>query len=59
MIVCSYNVFVRSFVNKPVSVRTVSNVYRGLECRPKCGRCAHSIRQIINESDVSECACSA
>jgi bacterioferritin-associated ferredoxin len=52
MIVCSCNVFsdhqVRSAVAK--EARRMSQVYACLGCRAQCGRCANTIRQIMDET---------
>ncbi len=53
MIVCSCNVLsdrdVRDAAEAPGTHRTVAKIYRSLDCRPDCGRCAGSIRRIIDE----------
>ena len=52
MIVCSCNVFsdhqVRSAVGK--DARRMSQVYACLGCRAQCGRCAHAIKRIMDET---------
>jgi bacterioferritin-associated ferredoxin len=55
MIVCSCNVIsdhdVRSAVNGPEArMRKTSQVYRCLGCSAQCGRCARTIRRIMNEA---------
>ncbi len=54
MIVCSCNVLsdrqVRDAVSTPeASVRTAGQVYRCLGCSPQCGRCARTIRKLIDD----------
>ena len=53
MIVCSCNVIsdhqVRS-VTVERTVRATSEVYRCLGCSAECGRCARTIRQIMDEA---------
>ena len=53
MIVCSCNVFsdheVRSAVNT-AAPRTTGQVYGCLGCSAQCGRCARSIRRIMDEA---------
>jgi bacterioferritin-associated ferredoxin len=53
MIVCSCNVFsdhqVRSVVAKEVRRPRMSEVYAGLGCSAQCGRCAHTIKRIMDE----------
>jgi len=53
MIVCSCNVFsdhqVRSVVAKEARRPRMSEVYAGLGCSAQCGRCTHTIKQIIDE----------
>ena len=52
MIVCSCNVLsddeVRA-VARTATRRTTSSVYACLGCRARCGRCAHTIRAIMDE----------
>jgi len=62
MIVCSCNVLsdrqVREAVAEPgVNLRTAGQVYRCLGCSPQCGRCARTIRKLID--DINGSACSA
>lgn len=62
MIVCSCNVLsdhdVRGCVNPgPDCPRTAAQVYRCLGCSPQCGRCARTIRSILEEAGVSGSAC--
>jgi bacterioferritin-associated ferredoxin len=60
MIVCSCNVLsdhqVRDAVADPdAGVRTAGQVYRCLGCSPQCGRCARTIRGIIDQALGSAC----
>jgi bacterioferritin-associated ferredoxin len=63
MIVCSCNVFsdrdVRSAIDHAASrPATANQVYGCLGCSPQCGRCARTIRRIMDEALVSaSCAC--
>ncbi|MBV9077869.1 MAG: (2Fe-2S)-binding protein [Methylobacteriaceae bacterium] len=63
MIVCSCNVLsdgdVRACLNPgPACPRTAAQVYRCLGCSPDCGRCARTIRTIIDEALAgAELAC--
>jgi bacterioferritin-associated ferredoxin len=55
MIVCSCNVFtdqdVRSALSSGESVpRTTGQVYHCLGCSAQCGRCARTIRRIMDEA---------
>jgi bacterioferritin-associated ferredoxin len=51
MIVCSCNVFsdhqLRSVVAKEVRRPRMSEVYACLGCSAQCGRCAHTIKRIM------------
>ncbi|MFT0860567.1 bacterioferritin-associated ferredoxin [Ancylobacter sp. G4_0304] len=54
MIVCSCNVLsdrqVRDAVATPETpCRTAGQVYRCLGCSPQCGRCARTIRKLIDD----------
>jgi len=53
MIVCSCNVLsdvdVRSALNE-AAPRTAGEVYGCLGCSPQCGRCAPTIRQIMDDA---------
>ena len=53
MIICSCNVFsdaqVRSAVADAGQRVRMSRVYASLGCAAKCGRCAHTIKGIIQE----------
>jgi bacterioferritin-associated ferredoxin len=60
MIVCSCNVFsdrdVRSAIdNAPARPATANQVYGCLGCSPQCGRCARTIRRIMDESLAACC----
>ncbi len=54
MIVCSCNVLsdheVRAAVAGSPSPRTTGQVYGCLGCSPQCGRCARTIRRIMDEA---------
>jgi bacterioferritin-associated ferredoxin len=52
MIVCSCNVFSDHQVRSAVAqdVRRMSQVYACLGCRAQCGRCAHAIKRIMEET---------
>jgi bacterioferritin-associated ferredoxin len=54
MIICSCNVFsdddVRSVIEARPSTTGTAQVYRGLGHEPQCGRCAHTIRKIMDET---------
>ena len=67
MIVCSCNVIsdhqVRS-VTAERTVRATSEVYRCLGCSAECGRCARTIRRIMDEAlaepaSPQTCACAS
>jgi bacterioferritin-associated ferredoxin len=53
MIVCSCNVIsdcdVRTVVGRSSPVGSTAQIYRGLGHEPQCGRCAGSIRKIMDE----------
>ena len=53
MIVCSCNAFsdhqVRSVVAKEARRPRMSEVYACLGCSAQCGRCAHTIKRIMDE----------
>ena len=62
MIVCSCNVLSDRQIRNAVSdtqqsVRTAGQVYRCLGCSAQCGRCARTIRKLID--DVNATACGA
>ena len=54
MIVCSCNVLtdhdVRSALSGDDAARTCGEVYGCLGCSAQCGRCARTIRRIMNEA---------
>jgi bacterioferritin-associated ferredoxin len=53
MIVCSCNVLTDQDVRSAVNVertRSISQVYGCLGCSAQCGRCARTIRRIIDEA---------
>jgi bacterioferritin-associated ferredoxin len=61
MIVCSCNVFsdrdVRSAIdNAAARPATANQVYGCLGCSPQCGRCARTIRRIMDEALTTACA---
>ena len=62
MIVCSCNVFsdhdVRNAVTAPDAPRTTSQVYGCLGCSAQCGRCARTIKRIMDEA-LSGAGCAA
>ena len=59
MIVCSCNVLsdhdVRNAVSAPRPPRTPGQVYGCLGCSPQCGRCAQTIKKIMDEA-LGACA---
>ena len=62
MIVCSCNVLsdadVRTALTAPATPRTTSQVYGCLGCSAQCGRCARTIKRIIDEAlAVDGCPC--
>ncbi|WP_084143709.1 (2Fe-2S)-binding protein [Methylocapsa acidiphila] len=54
MIVCSCHVLsdakIRTALNGEACPRTPGAVYKCLGCSPSCGRCAATVRSIINEA---------
>ncbi len=54
MIVCSCNVLsdkdVRAACNAEAHPRTAGQVYGCLGCSPQCGRCARTIKRIMDEA---------
>jgi bacterioferritin-associated ferredoxin len=55
MIVCSCNVFTDNDVRGALAAgescpRTAGEVYHCLGCSAQCGRCARTIRRIMNEA---------
>jgi bacterioferritin-associated ferredoxin len=61
MIVCSCNVFsdgdVRTVVKASEPPRTAGQVYGCLGCSPQCGRCARTIRRIMDEAMAAPVPC--
>jgi len=59
MIICSCNVLsdqaVRTAVSGAAAPRTAGQVYGCLGCSPQCGRCATTIRRIMDEA-LGACA---
>lgn len=54
VIVCSCNVIsekqiIASVVNSVDAPRTAAQMYRCLGCSPQCGRCARTIRAMLND----------
>ena len=53
MIVCSCHVVsdheVREAMTTPDRPQTMSGVYRNLGHKPHCGRCAHTVKEIMRE----------
>jgi bacterioferritin-associated ferredoxin len=52
MIVCSCNAFSDHQVRSAVAqeARRISQIYACLRCRAQCGRCAHTIKRIMDEA---------
>jgi bacterioferritin-associated ferredoxin len=64
MIVCSCNVLsdtqVRETCGRANGPRSTSQVYQCLGCSPQCGRCARTIRAIMDDALAAACeACPA
>lgn len=63
MIVCSCNVFsdhqVRDAASAGGGMRTPGEVYRCLGCSPQCGRCARTIRAILDQVQGHDCGACA
>ena len=64
MIVCSCNVLsdeqVRETCGRVDRPRSTSQVYQCLGCSPQCGRCARTIRSIMDDALAGACeACPA
>lgn len=59
MIVCSCNVFsdrqVLDALEASGGARTPGEVYRCLGCSPQCGRCARTIRAIMDQVEARSC----
>jgi bacterioferritin-associated ferredoxin len=60
MIVCSCNVLtdqdVRTALSAAQMPRTTGQVYGCLGCSAQCGRCARTIRRIMDEATAGACA---
>jgi bacterioferritin-associated ferredoxin len=60
MILCSCNVLsdrqVRETLASPSPPRTPSQVHRHLGCKAQCGRCARSMRELIDEAKQAPAA---
>lgn len=53
MIVCSCNVFTDQDVRSALDAertRSIRQVYAGLGCSAQCGRCARTIRRIMDQA---------
>ena len=54
MIVCSCNVFsdtqVRAVIAGSIEAPRMSRVYASLGCAAQCGRCAHTIKSLLDEA---------
>jgi bacterioferritin-associated ferredoxin len=61
MIVCSCNVLsdhdVRTALGGGDAPRTTGQIYGCLGCSVQCGRCARTIRSIMDEAIAAACAC--
>ena len=61
MIVCSCNVLsdreIRTAVTGSEPPRTAGQVYGCLGCSPQCGRCARTIRRIMDEALDAAAGC--
>jgi bacterioferritin-associated ferredoxin len=59
VIICSCNVLtdhdVRTAVKAPAAPRSTGQVYGCLGCSAQCGRCARTIRKIIDEALAGAC----
>jgi len=59
VIICSCNVLsdhdVRSAVKTPAPPRSAGQVYGCLGCSAQCGRCARTIRKIMDEALEGAC----
>jgi bacterioferritin-associated ferredoxin len=59
VIICSCNVLsdhdVRSAVKTPAPPRSAGQVYGCLGCSAQCGRCARTIRKIMDEALTGAC----
>jgi len=63
MIVCSCNVFTEAQVQRVVANTTtrprMSKIYASLACSAQCGRCAHTIKTIIERNGLPVAACAS
>ena len=63
MIVCSCNVLsdhdVRAVIGAEQTPRTTGQVYGCLGCSPQCGRCARTIRRIMDDAVAAARGCCA
>jgi len=63
MIICSCNVLsdqaVRTAVSGAAAPRTAGQVYGCLGCSPQCGRCARTIRRIMDDAVTAARGCCA
>ena len=63
MIVCSCNVLsdhdVRAVIGAEQTPRTTGQVYGCLGCSPQCGRCARTIRRIMDDAVAADRGCCA
>lgn len=54
MIVCSCNVLsdhdIRAALNSEQGPRSPAEIYDCLGCSPQCGRCAHTLRRIMDQT---------
>jgi bacterioferritin-associated ferredoxin len=62
MIVCSCNVLTdhdvrATLVGGDAAPRTAGEVYHCLGCNPQCGRCARTIRRIMDEAAATPVCC--
>jgi bacterioferritin-associated ferredoxin len=59
MIVCSCNVLsdhdVRAALDHATAPRNAGQIYGCLGCSPQCGRCARTIRRIMDEATAAAC----
>ncbi len=56
MIVCSCNrLSDREIAGCCAQSPTVASAYRALGCKPKCGRCASTINQILQDARADVC----
>ena len=63
MIVCSCNVLsdhdVRAVIGAVQTPRSTAQVYGCLGCSPQCGRCARTIRRIMDDAVAAARGCCA